>query len=46
MGQGLNYYQNQQMMDRFFPRQQPSGGGTAPLGMPGNPFPYDVVSER
>ena len=46
MGQGLNYYQNQQMMDRFFPRQQPSGGGAAPLGMPGNPFPYDVASER
>ena len=41
LGQGLNYYQNQQMMDRFFPRQ--GGGGPAPLGMPGNPFPYDVT---
>ena len=36
----LNRQQNQQMMDRFFPQQQSSG--TAPLGMPGNPFPYDV----
>ena len=41
LGQGVNYYQNQQMMDRFFPRQ--GGGGPAPLGMPGNPFPYDVT---
>jgi len=24
LGQGLNYYQNKQMMDRFFPPQQPS----------------------
>jgi hypothetical protein len=24
LGQGLNYYQNQQMMNRFFPQQQPS----------------------
>ena len=44
LGTGLNYYQNQQMMDRYFPR--PNNGGTAPLGMPGNPFPYDVTSER
>ncbi len=36
----LNRQQNQQMMDRFFPQQQSSG--TAPLGMPGNPFPYEV----
>jgi hypothetical protein len=43
IGTGLNYYQNQQMMNRFFPQQQ-SSGGTAPLGMPGNPFPYDVNS--
>jgi len=43
LGTGLNYYQNQQMMNRFFPQQQ-SSGGTAPLGMPGNPFPYDVNS--
>ena len=41
LGQGLNYYQNQQMMDRYFPRQ--GGGGTAPLGMPGNPFAFDVT---
>jgi hypothetical protein len=25
LGQGVNYYQNQQMMDRFFPRQQNYG---------------------
>jgi hypothetical protein len=43
LGQGVNYYQNQQMMNRFFPQQQ-SSGGTAPLGMPGNPFSYDVNS--
>lgn len=42
LGQGLNYYQNQQMMNRFFPQQQSSGA--APLGMPGNPFSYDVTS--
>jgi len=41
LGQGLNYYQNQQMMNRIFPQQ--GGGGAAPLGMPGNPFPYDVT---
>lgn len=29
LGQGLNYYQNQQMMDRFFPRQ-PSYGASDP----------------
>jgi len=29
LGQGLNYYQNQQMMDRFFPRQ-PSYGAPDP----------------
>ena len=44
LGQGLNYYQNQQMMNRFFPQQQSSGA--APLGMPGNPFPYDVTPQR
>jgi hypothetical protein len=27
IGTGLNYYQNQQMMDRYFPQQQPIGGG-------------------
>jgi hypothetical protein len=41
LNQYLNQQQNQRMMDRFFP-QQPSGA--APLGMPGNPFPYDVTS--
>jgi hypothetical protein len=38
IGQGLNYYQNQQMMDRFFPPQQaataPASGGYGPT----NPF--------
>lgn len=30
IGQGLNYYQNQQMMDKYFPQQQRAiGGGTA-----------------
>lgn len=40
LGQGLNYYQNQQMMNRFFPQQT---SGAAPLGMPGNPYPFDVT---
>jgi hypothetical protein len=30
IGQGLNYYQNQQMMDRYFP--QPTTGGSAVSG--------------
>jgi hypothetical protein len=30
LGQGLNYYQNQQMMDQFFPR--PTAGGSAVRG--------------
>ena len=30
IGQGLNYYQNQQMMDRYFP--QPTAGGSAVSG--------------
>lgn len=30
LGQGLNYYQNQQMMDRYFP--QPTAGGSAVRG--------------
>ena len=29
LNQYLNYQQNQQMMDRFFPQQQPISGGTA-----------------
>jgi len=29
LNQYLNYQQNQQMMDRFFPKQQPISGGTA-----------------
>ena len=40
LGQYLNYQQNKQMMDKFFPQQT---SGAAPLGMPGNPFPYDVT---
>ena len=40
LGQGLNYYQNQDYMSRRFPQQ---GGGAAPLGMPGNPFAFDVT---
>jgi hypothetical protein len=36
----LNQQQSQKWMDKFFPQQQSSG--TAPLGMPGNPFPYEV----
>jgi hypothetical protein len=42
LGQGVNYYQNQQMMKLFGP-QQLGGGGTSPLGMPGNPYPFDVT---
>ena len=30
LGQGVNYYQNQQMMDRYFP--QPTAGGSAVRG--------------
>jgi len=30
LGQGVNYYQNQQMMDRYFP--QPTAGGSAVSG--------------
>jgi hypothetical protein len=41
LGQGVNYYQNKQMMDTYFPR--PTAGGTSPLGMPGNPFAFDVT---
>jgi len=40
LGQGLNYYQNQQLMDLYGP-QRP--GGTSPLGMPGNPYSFDVT---
>lgn len=40
LGQGVNYYQNKQFMDLYGPRQT---SGAAPLGMPGNPFPFDVV---
>jgi hypothetical protein len=39
LGQGVNYYQNQDYMSRRFPQQ---GGGTAPLGMPGNPFAFNI----
>jgi hypothetical protein len=44
IGQYLNYQQNQDWMRKFFPQQQPSGA--SPLGMPGNPFPFDVNPER
>ena len=43
LGQYLNYQQNQDFMKLYGPRQ-PSE--TAPLGMPGNPFPYDVTPQR
>jgi hypothetical protein len=33
LGQGLNYYQNQQMLNRFFPQQQTLGGAAAPPGL-------------
>jgi hypothetical protein len=36
----VNYYQNQQMMDRFFPRQ--TGGGAAAAG--GDPFLTGALS--
>jgi hypothetical protein len=39
LGQGVNYYQNQQMMDRFFPPQTPSSSASAGAGYgPSNPF--------
>ncbi len=39
LGQGVNYYQNQQMMDRFFPPQTPSSSASAGGGFgPSNPF--------
>ena len=35
LGQGVNYYQNQQMMNRFFPQQTPNA-------MPSYGSPYDM----
>lgn len=43
LGQYLNYQQNQDFMKLYGPRQ-PSE--TAPLGMPGNPFSFDVTPQR
>ena len=40
IGQYLNYQQNKDMMELYGPRRLSSG--EAPLGMPGNPFPYEV----
>lgn len=40
-GQGLNYYQNQQMMNRFFPQQQSSGGSSPTYGSP-----YDLNAQN
>jgi len=42
LGQGVNYYQNQQMMDRFFPRQPGGAGGGAAVG--GDPFLTGALS--
>jgi hypothetical protein len=40
LGQGLNYYQNQQMMNRFFPQQQ------APAAAPTYGSPYDLNTQN
>jgi hypothetical protein len=37
LGTGLNYYQNQQMMDRYFPQQQSTATTSSGYG-PSNPF--------
>lgn len=39
LGQGLNYYQNKQMMDRFFPQQQSQP-------MPSYGSPYDLNAQN
>ena len=41
LGQGVNYYQNQQMMNRFFPQQQSSGGSSPTYGSP-----YDLNAQN
>jgi len=43
IGQYLNYQQNKDMMELYGPRRL--SNQTAPLGMPGNPFPYDINPE-
>lgn len=40
LGQGLNYYQNQQMMNRFFPQQ--AAGGVAAGGGLGSTQPFQM----
>jgi hypothetical protein len=40
LGQGLNYYQNQQMMNRFFPQQQ------TPAAAPMYGSPYDLNAQN
>lgn len=44
IGQYLNYQQNKDFMKLYGPRQTPTGGA-APLGMPGNPFSFDINPE-
>lgn len=41
LGQGLNYYQNQQMMNRFFPQQQQT-----PTAAPAYGSPYDLNTQN
>jgi hypothetical protein len=41
LGQGLNYYQNQQMMNRFFPQQQQT-----PAAAPTYGSPYDLNAQN
>jgi hypothetical protein len=41
LGQGLNYYQNQQMMNRFFPQQQQT-----PAAAPMYGSPYDLSTQN
>ncbi len=43
IGQYLNYQQNKDLMELYGPRRL--SNQTAPLGMPGNPFPYDINPE-
>ena len=41
LGQGLNYYQNQQMMNRFFPQQQQTSAAAPTYGSP-----YDLNTQN
>jgi hypothetical protein len=43
IGQYLNYQQNKDMMELYGPRRL--SNQTAPIGMPGNPYPYDINPE-